>query len=70
MRRSAIQGDQSSERKRNVATGLMSPRLSRSIAKVTRRIGHRTPQFPHIQSYDMALHIGKALGAKMDTSSH
>ncbi len=46
MRSSAIQGDQSSERKQNTATGLTPLVSRRSIVKVTRRIGQRTPQFP------------------------
>jgi integrase len=49
IRKSAIHGDQSSLTNRYTASGLRSQRWC-SIAKLTRRIGQRTPQLAHIQS--------------------
>jgi hypothetical protein len=52
IRASALQGDQSSLRKRNTAAAFRPERPSRrcSIANFTRLIGQRTPQFRHIHS--------------------
>ncbi len=51
MRRSAIQGDQSSDRKSYTASALARPSARRrfSQAKLTFRIGAGVPQFSHIQ---------------------